>query len=160
MDARHIRSPKRKIPESKHLFHFDDISKYVIPNSALYGRLVICTTRKHKIIGFPVELYGRYQRNYFRFNLCLVFERSADLSCFEPIIRKIGRVLTACEVCHSSRLGFYHVDLAFSSLGGVRVFVLSGKLPQNICRFRATIRGPEFIPRDVHTYRQVQLYRA
>ena len=112
MDTRHIRSPKRKLPESKHLFHFDDISKYVIPNSALYGRLVICTTRKHKIIGFPVELHGRYQRNYFRFNLCLVFERSADLSCFEPIIRKIGRVLTACEVCRASQSGWpYQLNL-------------------------------------------------
>ncbi|KAK7693728.1 hypothetical protein QCA50_003300 [Cerrena zonata] len=96
-DARQIRSPKRKAAENRYLFHFDDISKYVIPNTALYGRLVVCTTHNHKIIGFPVELYGRYQRNYFRFNLCLVFDRSADLSCFEPIIRKIGRVLTACE---------------------------------------------------------------
>lgn len=97
-DARQIRSPKRKVAESQHLFHFDDISKYIIPNAALYGRLVRCTTRNHMIIGFPVELYGRYQRNYFRFNLCMVFDRSADLSCFEPIIRKIGRVLTSCEV--------------------------------------------------------------
>jgi len=81
-----------------HLFNFDDISSYIIPQSALYGRLVICATRKHRIIGFPVELRGNYKRVYFRYNLCFVFERTADLSCYEPIVRKVSRVLTACEV--------------------------------------------------------------
>lgn len=100
VDVRQLRSPqKRPDSSNKYLFNFDDISKYIIPNSALYGRLVICATRGHRIIGFPVEMKGRYERNYFRFNLCFVFDRTADLSCFEPVIRKIGRVLTACEVC-------------------------------------------------------------
>lgn len=82
------------------LFKFEDISRYVIPPSALCGRLVTCTTRRHQIIGFPVELYNeeRYERNFFRYNVCFVFERTADLSCYEPIVRKIGRVLTTCEV--------------------------------------------------------------
>ncbi|CAL1705090.1 unnamed protein product [Somion occarium] len=98
VDVRQLRSPqKRPDSSNKYLFNFDDISKYIIPNSALYGRLVICATRGHRIIGFPVEMKGRYERNYFRFNLCFVFDRTADLSCFEPVIRKIGRVLTACE---------------------------------------------------------------
>ncbi|PCH37993.1 NPR2-domain-containing protein [Wolfiporia cocos MD-104 SS10] len=89
----------RKDSLSSHapLFHFDDISKYVMPPSALCGRLVICATRKHRVIGFPVELRGIYERNYFRYNLCFVFERHADLSCYEPIVRKVSRVLTACE---------------------------------------------------------------
>lgn len=87
---------------SKPLFHFDDISKYVIPSSALCGRLVICTMRAYSIIGFPVALRGKqYKRNFFRYNICFVFHRTADLSCYEPIVRKIGRVLTACEVCSS-----------------------------------------------------------
>lgn len=81
------------------LFHFNDISMYVIPPPPLCGRLVSCTTRRHRIIGFPVELKGRYERNYFRYNLCFVFEREADLSCYEPIVRKVSRVLKACEVC-------------------------------------------------------------
>ncbi|TFK76297.1 nitrogen permease regulator 2 [Pluteus cervinus] len=82
------------------LFHFDNISKYVIPPSPLCGRLVICSTTFHRIIGFPVELMGKYKqykRNYFKYNLCFVFERSADLSCYEPIVRKVSRVLTNCE---------------------------------------------------------------
>ncbi|KAH9935038.1 nitrogen permease regulator 2-domain-containing protein [Fomitopsis serialis] len=89
---------KRSVSSNRCLFHFDDISKYVMPPSALCGRLVICATRGHRIIGFPVELQGAYDRNYFRYNLCFVFERNADLSCYEPIVRKVSRVLTACEL--------------------------------------------------------------
>lgn len=117
---------RRSSFSTRTLFNFDDISKYVIPHSALCGRLVICSTKRHRIIGFPVELEGKYERNYFRYslepfslpsfwswpwnqycycryNLCFVFERSADLSCYEPIVRKVSRVLTSCEVCESVR---------------------------------------------------------
>lgn len=92
---------KRSSSSQRYLFKFEDISRYVIPHSALCGRLVTCATRRHRIIGFPVELFNskRYTRNFFRYNVCFVFERTADLSCYEPIVRKIGRVLTACEVC-------------------------------------------------------------
>ncbi|TDL24839.1 NPR2-domain-containing protein [Rickenella mellea] len=81
------------------LFNFEDISRYVIPPQSGFGRLVVCATRKHRVMGFPVELDNeeRYKRRYFRYNLCFVFDRRADLSCYEPIVRKIGRVLTACE---------------------------------------------------------------
>ncbi|KAF9052936.1 nitrogen permease regulator 2-domain-containing protein [Panaeolus papilionaceus] len=88
---------KRLVSAQRTLFNFNDISMYIIPPSALCGRLVTCTTRKHRIIGFPVELTGNYDRNYFRYNLCFVFNREADLSCYEPIVRKISRVLKSCE---------------------------------------------------------------
>ncbi|KAG5653846.1 hypothetical protein H0H81_010119 [Sphagnurus paluster] len=87
----------RSAPSSSVLFHFDDISKYVIPHRQLCGRLVTCSTKNHRVIGFPVELRGKYERNYFRYNLCFVFDRSADLSCYEPIVRKVSRVLSSCE---------------------------------------------------------------
>ncbi|KAJ7172358.1 nitrogen permease regulator 2-domain-containing protein [Mycena filopes] len=96
--SRSVYSPqKRAASSTRILFNFDDISKYVIPQSQLCGRLVTCSTKRHRIIGFPVELKGKYQRNYLRYNLCFVFERGADLSCYEPIVRKVSRVLTACE---------------------------------------------------------------
>lgn len=91
-------SQKRGASSARLLFNFDDVSKYIIPPSALCGRLVKFATRNHQIIGFPVELRGRYRRNYFRYNLCFVFDRNADLSCYEPIVRKVSRVLTSCEV--------------------------------------------------------------
>ncbi|KAJ7774959.1 nitrogen permease regulator 2-domain-containing protein [Mycena metata] len=96
--SRSVYSPQKRAGSSTRiLFNFDDISKYVIPQSQLCGRLVTCSTKRHRIIGFPVELKGKYQRNYLRYNLCFVFERGADLSCYEPIVRKVSRVLTSCE---------------------------------------------------------------
>lgn len=89
---------KRSLSATRTLFNFDDISKYVIPHPMLCGRLVICAARKYRIIGFPTQLRGKYERNYFRFNLCFVFDRTADLSCYEPVVRKVSRVLTNCEV--------------------------------------------------------------
>lgn len=91
----------RSSSANHYLFKFEDISRYLIPPSSLCGRLATFATRRYQIIGFPVELYDekRYERNFFRYNVCFVFERTADLSCYEPIVRKIGRVLTTCEVC-------------------------------------------------------------
>jgi hypothetical protein len=89
---------KRSLGSDRILFNFEEISKHIIPPSALCGRLVTCTARRYRIIGFPVKLRGDYKRIYFRYNLCFVFDRSADLSCYEPIVRKISRVLSACEV--------------------------------------------------------------
>ncbi|KAF9454676.1 NPR2-domain-containing protein [Macrolepiota fuliginosa MF-IS2] len=90
--------PVRSGSAQRALFNFDDIHKYVIPPSALCGRLVICSTQNHRIIGLPVALKGRqYERNFFRYNICFVFDRGADLSCYDPIVRKVSRVLTACE---------------------------------------------------------------
>ncbi|KAK7054766.1 Nitrogen permease regulator 2 [Paramarasmius palmivorus] len=95
--TRSLLSPSKRSQNT--LFNFEEVSKYVIPPPALCGRLVVCATKRHRIIGFPVQLEGeKYQRNFFRFNLCFVFERTADLSCYEPIVRKISRVLTNCEV--------------------------------------------------------------
>ncbi|KZO96293.1 NPR2-domain-containing protein [Calocera viscosa TUFC12733] len=80
------------------LFDFNDVSEYVIPKTQLCNRLVICTTPRHKIAGFPVLLEStKYPRNEFRFNACFVFARNADLGCYEPIVRKVGRVLCECE---------------------------------------------------------------
>ncbi|KAJ3507271.1 hypothetical protein NLJ89_g6402 [Agrocybe chaxingu] len=78
--ARKLSSPQKRSSSSQRtLFNFNDISI-------------------HRIIGFPVELNGvNYERNYFRYNLCFVFDREADLSCYEPIVRKVSRVLKNCE---------------------------------------------------------------
>lgn len=99
-NGRSLQSPQ-KCPSSSNstLFNFEEISKFVIPQDQLFGRLVVCSTKRHRIIGCPVSLKGKYERNFFRYNLCFVFERSADLSCYEPIVRKVSRVLTTCEVC-------------------------------------------------------------
>ncbi|KAJ3796946.1 nitrogen permease regulator 2-domain-containing protein [Lentinula aff. detonsa] len=98
-NSRNFSSPQGKVSNNQApLFNFEEVSKLVIPGPALCGRLVICSTKKHRIMGFPSQLRGgKYQRNFFRFNICFVFERTADLSCYEPIVRKISRVLASCE---------------------------------------------------------------
>jgi hypothetical protein len=89
------------------LLDFSDISRFVIPTQDMCGRLVICETRTHRVIGFPVCLEGhKYKRVHFRYNLCFVFERTADLSCYEPVVRKIARVLMACEVSITNTIHF------------------------------------------------------
>ncbi|KZT57109.1 NPR2-domain-containing protein [Calocera cornea HHB12733] len=94
----HSGSTARAPPPPAPLFEFNDISEFVIPKTALCNRLVICTTPQHKIAGFPVLLESaKYPRNEFRFNLAFVFRRNADLGCYEPIVRKVGRVLSECE---------------------------------------------------------------
>jgi len=84
-------------PES--LFSFHSVSHFIIPKSEFCGRLIVCTTPKYRIMGFPVVLHGRrYKRRKFRYNICFVFPLNSDTSYFEPIVRKVGRVLTGFEV--------------------------------------------------------------
>lgn len=45
-----------------------------------------------------IEDQVKYNRNAFIFNLCFVFEREAELSGFEPIVRKTARILRSMEV--------------------------------------------------------------
>lgn len=102
---------KRSTSSQRTLFNFNDISMYVIPPSPLCGRLVTCATHRYRIIGHPVALKGgRYKRNYFRYNLCFVFDHEADLSCYEPIVRKVSHVFKACEV----RLSCTKFTISFS----------------------------------------------
>lgn len=104
LEARGLLSPnKSTTPSGRFFFNFDDISKYVIPPKALCGRLVICAAKGHRVLGLPVRLDEEYYpRNYFLYNVCFVFERTADLSCYEPVARKVSRVLTTCEVSSAS----------------------------------------------------------
>jgi hypothetical protein len=59
------------------------------------------TPTAYKILGFPLVLegqQGQYARNEFRWNLCFVFEASAEVEAFEPIVRKCGRILRSAEL--------------------------------------------------------------
>lgn len=120
---------RRSTSLNKTLFNFEEISRYVIPPGDLCGRLVICTARNYKIIGSPVNLMGNYERYYFTYNLCFVFERTADLSCYEPILRKVTRVLTACEVCEQ----FLRFSSSHSRFipGGISFPVISSNFTKN-----------------------------
>ncbi|GAA6026777.1 hypothetical protein JCM8097_005853 [Rhodosporidiobolus ruineniae] len=88
------------------LFEFASIIDFVIPKPELCGHLITKATRTCKILGLPIRIVdeekyhgGRsvYNRNAFIFNVCFVFDRDAELSVFEPVVRKTSRTLRAME---------------------------------------------------------------
>lgn len=86
----------------KTLIDFEAISEYIIPKKQLYKRLVTICTNGYKVMGCPVVLHDheryRHYRNEFRFNLCFVFEKDAETSSYEAVVRKLSRVLEGLEV--------------------------------------------------------------
>ncbi|KAI9319406.1 nitrogen permease regulator 2-domain-containing protein [Dichotomocladium elegans] len=87
---------------SKPLINFDTIREYIIPKPQLYKRLVTICVDKYKVLGFPMAIrnHEKYEqiRNEFRFNLCFVFERDAETSSYEAVVRKLARVLEVLEI--------------------------------------------------------------
>ncbi|KAG9303557.1 hypothetical protein G9A89_018453 [Geosiphon pyriformis] len=84
------------------IIDFDSVYEYIIPKESLCGHLVSFCTDSHKVLGFPVWIdsteFREYRRNFFMFNLCFVFDRNADTSSYDPVVRKIARVLTGLEL--------------------------------------------------------------
>ncbi|GAA6006358.1 hypothetical protein JCM11491_004926 [Sporobolomyces phaffii] len=92
------------------LFDFSSVIDFVIPKPELCGHLITKATRTSKILGLPTRIVDEekyhhskqvYNRNSFIFNLCFVFERDAELSVYEPVAWKVGRILGQMEETHS-----------------------------------------------------------
>eukprot|EP00842_Homolaphlyctis_polyrhiza_P004667 jgi/Hompol1/5200/HPOL_004228-RA len=78
---------------------FDSISEYIIPKTDLCNRLVTLSTPFYKIVGHPVLIENpKYERNALLFNLCFVFDKDANTTCYEQVATKIARVLRSLEV--------------------------------------------------------------
>ena len=98
------------------LLDFSQISEYIIGKSALKHRLVTCTLGRHRILSFPCVIEDeRYPRNQFIWNVAFVFDRASDLSAFEPVVRKCGRIFRACEVRLLALLSRVYAHDGFSS---------------------------------------------
>ncbi|KAJ1969813.1 Nitrogen permease regulator 2 [Dimargaris xerosporica] len=78
---------------------FDLSCDFIIPHHAeLNRRVVTYYADDYKIIGYPVAIKGeQYKRNELSFNCAFVFRRSDKTDCFEPVIRKVAKVLEAME---------------------------------------------------------------
>jgi hypothetical protein len=77
---------------------FDSISEYLIPKVELCAKLVTISTPTCKVIGYPINLeHKKFQRNALMFNLAFVFDKDAEISSYEPVVRKMARVLKALE---------------------------------------------------------------
>ncbi|KAG0271570.1 Nitrogen permease regulator 2 [Linnemannia exigua] len=80
------------------LVDFDSISEYLIPKVELCAKLVTISTPTCKVIGYPINLeHKKFQRNALMFNLAFVFDKDAEISSYEPVVRKMARVLKALE---------------------------------------------------------------
>ncbi|KAF9422048.1 Nitrogen permease regulator 2 [Podila epigama] len=80
------------------LVDFDSISEFLIPKVELCNKLVTISTPTCKVIGYPINLeHKKFQRNALMFNLAFVFDKDAEISSYEPVVRKMARVLKALE---------------------------------------------------------------
>ncbi|RUP50999.1 nitrogen permease regulator 2-domain-containing protein [Jimgerdemannia flammicorona] len=84
---------------NKTLIDFKVISEYIIPKKELCGHLVTISTPSYKVMGFPILIVDieKYRRNDYMFNLCFVFERDAETSSYEPVVRKMAKLLDGLE---------------------------------------------------------------
>ncbi|KAI8841351.1 nitrogen permease regulator 2 [Chytridium lagenaria] len=90
-------APPADAPENQ--LDFDAISEYIIPKPVLCNRLVTISTKQYKVMGYPVSIESqKYERNALIYNLCFVFEKDADATSYEQIVRKMARVLRSLEV--------------------------------------------------------------
>lgn len=86
--------------EGSQLLHldFDSVTEYVIPKADMCNKLVAVSAKRWKVVGHPVMIEDpKYPRNALIFNCCFVFERNADTSCYDNIVRRIARVFRFVE---------------------------------------------------------------
>jgi len=86
--------------ETPQLLHldFDSVTEYLIPKAEMCNKLLSVSVKRWKLIGHPVMMEdSKYPRNALIFNCCLVFERNADTSCYENIVRRVARVFRFVE---------------------------------------------------------------
>ena len=51
------------------------------------------------MVGYPIQIDdAKYARNALMFNLCFVFDECANVSPYEPIVKKLGEYLRTAEV--------------------------------------------------------------
>ncbi|KAF9961791.1 Nitrogen permease regulator 2 [Modicella reniformis] len=80
------------------LVDFDSISEFLIPKVELCSKLVTISTPTYKVVGFPINLeHKKFERNALIFNLVFIFDKDAETSSYEPVVRKMARVLKALE---------------------------------------------------------------
>ncbi|KAG0081868.1 Nitrogen permease regulator 2 [Linnemannia elongata] len=106
------------LSKSSPLVDFDSISEYLIPKVELCAKLVTISTPTCKVIGYPINLeHKKFQRNALMFNLAFVFDKDAEISSYEPVVRKMARVLKALE--KESEFLSRQTRLAMMDIGGL-----------------------------------------
>lgn len=80
------------------LFHFPDVSSYIIPRQEFCSRLLTIVANSYRIIGHPVCLPSpHYPRNEFLFNFCLVLDSATEFSPHLTVTLKLATLLRTLE---------------------------------------------------------------
>ncbi|KAK9360389.1 nitrogen permease regulator 2 [Lipomyces starkeyi] len=80
------------------LFDFESINSYIIPKPQLCNKLLTIRVNNYRIVSHPVHIWGSsYARNSFLFNFCFVFHKNADISAYNPVVRKLSKMFQALE---------------------------------------------------------------
>lgn len=78
---------------------FDMMSDYIVTDEDLCHRFVHLSALEKVFVGFPVRMESKkYHRNFLLFNLGLVLDQGADASKYEPLIRKLARIIKVLEL--------------------------------------------------------------
>ncbi|KAJ3158270.1 Nitrogen permease regulator 2 [Geranomyces michiganensis] len=136
---------------------FDSISEYIIPKPALSNRLVTISTPQYKILSHPVTITSqKYERNALLFNLCFVFEKNAQTTVYEQVVRKLARVLRSLEVqtaflsnqsgSSSASAGAKSATAAPSAAGVLSTSSSSSQHHQNNDQQQTAVKQPQSSP--------------
>lgn len=80
------------------LFHFPDVSSYIIPRQDFCSRLLTIVANSYRIIGHPICLPSpQYPRNEFLFNFCLVLDSTTEFSPHLTVTLKLATLLRTLE---------------------------------------------------------------
>ncbi|OIW22182.1 nitrogen permease regulator 2 [Coniochaeta ligniaria NRRL 30616] len=81
------------------LFNFGILQEYIIPRKAFYNRYITANDPdgKYSVLGFPVSIPGKYERNEFIFNFGLVVEADVDQIPYEPVVRRLAVTFAEME---------------------------------------------------------------
>lgn len=78
---------------------FDYVHRFIITKPELKDRLITVNALGHKVVGCPVCIDNRkYDRNALIFNLCFVFDQSAETTSIEPVVKKLASYCTQFEL--------------------------------------------------------------
>ncbi|PWN45415.1 nitrogen permease regulator 2, partial [Ceraceosorus guamensis] len=84
------------------LVDWNTIADFIIPKEPLCGRLVT-TSATFKVLSHPTLITdeAKYSRNTFLFNIAFLFDGTADVRAYEPVVRKCVRQLKTLEQTNS-----------------------------------------------------------
>ena len=95
-----VQSPDEAFNAQSPLFDFSSVSEFIIPKKEMCNQILsFITPSGYRIVGHPVHIPGsKYKRNFFIYNLAFVFEESAEIGSYNPVVRRLATTFKQLEV--------------------------------------------------------------